>query len=509
VGYIKAQLNLSWTGLNEVLKAFTPKLRTTLDHIAKQAADAHVRNIPDALEMSETLRGMVGRLDYFETRFNELRDLPGEGLRLIKDTKSLLPAYSSGDLKALQVTLARNLCLRENTTLSAPLAWTAIDHIVDACDIAIQALRDTLSEYTDKRIDEQIETLSSLIEQFTVLGERLQDFPTEFPSVSQAVPLTRLRDQLGEYTHRASVHLAQLAGRRSTLRATPSLPPTPPRPQKKFIRTRYHGMVVGEPQLSATGQDTGLVDVRSPLSNTVVATFHEKPDGFWVQRARSEQAVSTPIDLQTSVDAGQELLDGLQDFKQRITGLANQAQRTPIGIEYLYHQHAQRLEQATRSIEEALTQKNLAQDDVTLASTVKKSLSEAATTLYQQSIDNVLRMTQQHPPTPSGVQWLKARNAITIKKTVSRRRVKSATPDYLDEYTITERSTHKVLWYAHFHYSADWTTPRSFINARLKTPQEHSLGAAADTTKGLNSAQRVAFHRSEINESQARTYFLN
>ncbi|WP_353847337.1 hypothetical protein [Pseudomonas sp.] len=175
----------------------------------------------------------------------------------------------------------------------------------------------------------------------------------------------------------------------------------------------------------------------------------------------------------------------------------------------MYHQHAQRLEQATRSIEQALSQKNLAQGDVALASTVKKTLSDATTTLYQQSVDNVLRMTQQHPPTPSGVQWLKARNAISIKKTISRRRIKSARPDYLDEYTITDRSTHKVLWYAHFHYSTDWTTPRAFISARLKTPQEHSLGAAADTTKGLSSAQRVAFHRSEINESQASTLFFN
>lgn len=509
VGYIKAQLSLSWAGLNEVLKTFTPKLRTTLDHIAKQAADPRVRNIPDARDMNETLHGMIGRLEYFETRFNQLRDLPGEGLRLIKDTKSLLPAYSSSDLKALQVTLARNLCLREDTTLSAPLAWAAIDQIVDACDIAIQALRDTLHERSDRRIDEQIETLSSLIEQFSVLGERLQDFPTEFSSASLAEPLTRLRDRLGEYTERANTNLAQLADRRSTLRTTPSPPPTPPRPQKKFIRTRYHGMVVGEPQLSATGLDTGLVDVRSPLSNTVVATFHEKPDGFWVQRAKSPQTANTPIDLPTSVDAGQDLLDGLPDFKQRITGLASQAQRTPIGIEYLYHQHAQRLEQATRSIEQALTQKNLAHGDVTLASTVKKALSDATATLYQLSIDNVQRMTQQHPPTPSGVQWLKARDAITIKKTVSRRRIKSATPDYLDEYTITDRSTHKVLWYAHFHYSADWTTPRAFIRARLKTPQEHSLGAAADTTNGLNSAQRIAFHRSEINESQAQTLFFN
>ena len=509
IGYIKAQLSLSQAGLNEVLKTFTPKLRTTLEQIERQAKAPQERDIPHSREMTEMLGGMIRCTDYFESRFTQLRELSGEGLHLIQQTKSLLPSYRSDDLKALQVSLARNLCLRENTTLSAPLAWAAIDQIVDACDIAIQALRDTLHERSDRRIDEQIETLSSLIEQFTVLDERLQDFPTEFPGLSQAQALTRLRAQLSEYAKHATAQLAVLAANRSTLRASPRPPPTPPRPQKKFIRTRYHGMVVGEPQLSATGLETGLVDVRSPLSNTVVATFHEKSDGFWVQRAKTVPTVSVSIDLQTSVDAGKTLLDGLPAFKQRITELANQAQRTPIGIEYLHSQHAHRLEQAGRDIEEALTQKNLAQGDVTLASSVKKSLTEATAAVYQQSIENVLRMTKQHPPTPSGVQWLKDRNAISLKKTISRRRIKSATSDYLDEYTITENSTHKVLWYAHFHYSTAWTTPRSFLSARLKTPQEHSLGSASDTTKGLNSAQRLAFHRSEINESQARTLFFN
>ncbi|PMX28992.1 MULTISPECIES: dermonecrotic toxin domain-containing protein [unclassified Pseudomonas] len=509
IGYIKAQLSLSQAGLTEILKTFAPKLKTTLEQIERQAKAPQERDIPQSNEMTEMLGRMIQCMDYFESRFTQLRDLSSEGLRLIQSTKSLLPSYRSDDLKALQVSLARNLCLREDTILSEPQAWLAIDQIVDACDIAIQALRDTLRERSDRRIDEQIETLSSLIEQFTLLDERLRDFPTEFPDISQAQALTRLRDQLSGYTKQTTTQLALLAASRSTLRSTPRPPSTPPLPQKKFIRTRYHGMVVGEPQLSATGQETGLVDVRSPLSNTVVATFHEKSDGFWVQRAKAVKTVNLPIDLQASVTTGNTLLTGLTAFKQRITELANQAQRTPIGIEYLYHQHAHRLEQASRDIEQALTQKNLAQGDVTLASSVKKSLAEATATLYQQSIENVLRMTKQHPPTPSGVQWLKDRNAISIKKTINRRRIKSATPDYLDEYSITDRSTHKVLWYAHFHYSTDWTTLRSFLSARLKTPQEQSLGATADTIRRLSSAQRVAFHRSEINESQAQTLFFN
>ncbi|WP_218178760.1 dermonecrotic toxin domain-containing protein [Pseudomonas reactans] len=508
IGYIKAQLGLSQAGLFEVMKVFSPKLRTTLDNIDRQAENPQVRHIAAAREMTEMLREMIRRLDYFQTRFDELRELSAAGLRVITIAKGQLPSYGSETLKTLQVTLARNLCLHENSTLSTPLAWTAIDHIVDACDIAIQALHDTLIERSNRRIDERIDSLGSLIEQFTVLGERLQDLPDEFPGVTLEESLTRLGDQLSEYKKKAAIHLALLTDDRNALRANPRLPVTAPRPEKKFIRTRYNGVVVGEPQLSAVGQDTGLVDVRSPLSNKVVATFHEKTPGVWVQQHRSVPAVSAPADLHTSVDAGQELLDELPAFKRRVTLLAEQPQRTPIGIEYLFHQHAQRLEQATRNIEQALTRKNLAHGDIALASSAKKSLSDAATALYKQATDQVLKMTKQRPPTPSGVQWLKDRNAIVIKKTVTRRRIKSKSPDYLDEYTLTDSVTHKVLWYAHFHYSTDWTPPRAFLSARLKTPQEHSLGAAADTTHGMTNAQRVEFHRSEIGEQQARALFF-
>lgn len=509
IGYLKAQLNLSQAALHEEQSIFAPKLRETLDNLDRQAADPQKRDIAAAREMTQMLRGMTERLDYFQTRFSELRRFSNEGLRVIKRTKSLLPSYSSDTLKALQVTLARNLCLDENTTLSAPLAWIAIDHIVDACDIAVQALHDTLNESGNRRIDERIESLSSLFEQFTVLDERLQDLPSEFTGITHQEHLTRLRDHISEYVTLATNHLSLLTEERSNVRSTPSLPQTPPRPEKKFIRTRYNGIVVGEPRLSPTGQETGLVDVRSPLSNQVVATFHEKHPGAWVQQHRSVPAVTPTLELTASKDAGQDLLDELPAFKQKVTLLANQPGRTPIGIEYLLHQHAQRLEQAARSIDKALAQKDIKPHEMTLANATKQSLSEATTTLYKLATDHVLKMTKEQPPTPSGVQWLKDRKAITLKKTVTRRRIKSATPDYLDEYTISDSSTRTVLWYAHFHYSTNWTTPRSFLTARLKTPQEQSLGAAADTTQGLTRAQRVAFHRSEIGEAQARVLFFS
>ncbi|WP_341869391.1 hypothetical protein [Pseudomonas kitaguniensis] len=117
-------------------------------------------------------------------------------------------------------------------------------------------------------------------------------------------------------------------------------------------------------------------------------------------------------------------------------------------------------------------------------------------------------MIMQRAPTLSGVEWLKNNNVITIKKTVKRRRLKSATKDYLDEYTITDETTRTTLWYAHFHYSNASAPADRFLAARLKTPQEHARGMASDDLHGLNAEQRVAFYRSTINLTQARRLFF-
>lgn len=121
----------------------------------------------------------------------------------------------------------------------------------------------------------------------------------------------------------------------------------------------------------------------------------------------------------------------------------------------------------------------------------------------------MLRMIREKPPTIAGVDWLLQRHKVTLKKTMSRRRLKSAKPDYLDEYTVADRTTHEVLWYAHFHYSTSWTPAKAFISARLKTPAERRLGLAADTVNGLNAQQRLDYYRSEINLEQARRLFFN
>ncbi|MBH3422396.1 hypothetical protein [Pseudomonas gessardii] len=507
LSYVKAQLDLTDAGIREAQTTFTPKLRTVLDHIELQAHTPQSRQIEDARQMTQMSEDMIERLEYTQTRFSQLQTLAQDGLRLIQDAKKKLPSYTSTDLKSLQVTLARNLCLKEDTT--EPTAWAALDDIVDSADLSVQALRDTVQERSESRLDERIDSLGSLIEQFKVIDERLEDFPQEFSRQALPGPVERLRERLRGFARDALSHLAILHAERDMLRNRPTPPATPPKPRKRFIHTRYNGVIIGETRLTALGLETDLVDVKSPLTQQIIATFHEKSPNVWVQRVTSTPSEVAVPDLSTSLAQGRALLDGLGAFKHRASEQASKPDRTAVGIEYLYHRHALLLEETNQHIEEALTRSNVTDSQAHPATVLGKQLEKAASDLYDQASGYMTRMIKQHPPTTAGVEWLKDRNLIAIKQSIKRRRLKSREPDYLDEYIITERSTHEVLWYAHFHYSANWTPAKSFLSARLKTTHEYRQGPAADSIKGLDEQQQIAYYRSEINLETAKRLFFD
>jgi hypothetical protein len=228
----------------------------------------------------------------------------------------------------------------------------------------------------------------------------------------------------------------------------------------------------------------------------------------WVERVSTALPTPTPT-LEISLNKGQDLLDGLPAFTLRMDELMKQAGRSAVGIEYLFHQHAMQLEHVSAAIEQALTDSNVTDSSQRSAAVLNKALSDAVDSLYQQAKSAMSGMTKAQSPTPSGVAWLQANDAIRIAKTVRRRRLKGGKALYLDEYTITDQTTRKVLWYAHFLYSTSWVPDKAFLSARLKTPQEQQQGSEADSTRGLGRAQRLAYYRSMIGVEQARQLFFS
>jgi hypothetical protein len=219
--------------------------------------------------------------------------------------------------------------------------------------------------------------------------------------------------------------------------------------------------------------------------------------------------VKTVPDLEASVDQGQTLLAELPAFNARMAERTKQPGRSPFGIEYLLHQHAMKLEQASHTIEQALTDQNATESRSTPAAQVNKALKTASQALYQQATLAMLKLIKEQPPTLSGIEWLKSKQEIRIAKNIHRRRLKGGTTRYLDEYTIRDQKSGDVLCYAHFQYSTSWVPARAFLYGRLKTPTEQSQGLNADTPQGLNAVQKLAYYRSMIGLEQAQTLFFN
>lgn len=509
LGYFKAQLELMHAGIREALTLFTPTLRTVLDQVEHQMEDRQDRHVAQSRQMIGLNQDMITRLEQIKTQLTALRSLEQEGLRLIQHTRKTLPAYSIDDLKALQVTLARNVCLAEHSIATGAEAWRTMDQIVDTAELAIQALRDTLDERTVARLDERIDSLNDLIEQFNVIGERLGDLRTAFPDLVQEEPIAQLRRQLDEFNRRAEDNLVLLLEERDVFRAKPSLPVPVPRPKKKFIKTRYNGVLIGEPRLTDLGLETDLVDIKSPLNDKIIATFHQKTPGVWVERiTTTTTSIATP-DLEMSLNQGQTLLDSLPAFNARMSENIRQAGRSPNGIEYLFHQHAWQLEQVIDVIEQALTASNSTETTTRSAAVIKKALSDAVDSLNLQATNAMQTMIRQQPPTLSGIDWLNNHQAIRVAKTINRKRLKGGKAFYLDEYCIIDRKSSQALWYAHFLYSTTWVPSKSFVFARLKTPQERELGLSADSPRRLNRAQRLAYYRSMIGLEQAKRLFFD
>ena len=63
-----------------------------------------------------------------------------------------------------------------------------LNDTLDSADVAVQTLRDTLDERSEYRLDERIDALSNLVEQFKFIDERLQDLLKSSPSRSRPNP---------------------------------------------------------------------------------------------------------------------------------------------------------------------------------------------------------------------------------------------------------------------------------------------------------------------------------
>ena len=512
LGYLNAQINFTFEEIDALRERFTLALRESLDMVTSGVEEVEQQHVDAADTMIRIGDDMTERLDYMETRFSSLRKQGREGFEFLREHRAKMPAYKSDAIRLIQLDMYRHLCLSLGSVNIVPEAWADVNQLVDNITVAYQSLHDAIDERSLIRLDEQIDTFGSLTEQFTAIEEHLQYLSNEYKDSVRPTELNRLGKQIGLIKKRALRHLAWALDERSNRRSLGGPYESRPRPRKKFIRARFWGLVSGEPRLSKMKEETDWVDVKNPLTDKVIATFHRKQTGEWVPHLIADAPSVVPA-LATSITKGKALVDGLTMFKAQIHEYMKAPNRSPTGVGMILNAHASRMEKVGIAITKALD--NASNETVGIAADVQREaestrseLKKLSKTLYEEGFESVLNVVKQRSPTMDSVIWLKSRNQISITKQKSRQRIKSPPYGYLDRYEIKDLKENRTLWFADFRYTTDWAHAHAFLSGRLKTPEQISAKKAGGSTKELSQRQLIDLYRSEIAVDQAREVFF-
>ena len=508
---ITLQLFLMQSWINEQYPVFRSSLGVTLELLDKENPTPQEERSEPFEKMTDQTQGIIDKLEFAQSRFEELSLLGKEGAEITRSAKAKLPTFDLQDLKLLQITLGQALCLKPGTTETLEQARQGLESLIEDAALNIQSSLDLSEDENLHNLGDRIEALNNLAEQFAIIDQRFLDLTSEYPEQLIQERLDQVQKRVAEFSQDTVQRLSNLLREQRLIDPVPGPSRSSSAPAKKIIKTRFKGTLVGKPRKDARGQDTDFVDVVAPLTGKVIATFHEKSPGVWVERVPAKPPApprATP-DLSKSTQAGQNLLTELPAFRRRTEAHINRAQRIPTEIEEIYYLHAEQLNDAVKKIDQALSAGNISESRSAAATTLRNKLDSAAKALYTTGRSTRIAMTKQQAPTAARVEWLKGKSEIEIAKATQRRRLKGPRKDYLLEYEILDKQTQEVLWYAHFHYANPADPLPSFTAAHLKTVDQRRLGGAYEWRDPHSNQELIAIHRSEISRSLAQSLFFS
>jgi len=502
------QLFFNQTWIDEKYPAFVDALKLTLEHLDAKEDSAQSPPAGTFENMSDLTQGVIEKVEFAQLRFKELTRLGKKAEQLSLEYQKKLPKFDLPDLKSLQITLAREVCVKSGETAELSSAKASLEQIVEDADLTVNSAMELMGDAQLLRTDERIEALNNLIDQFAAIEQRLKSFSTANQEQIVQTQFTRLQGRIDEFNQQTVGHLADLLREQQLLEPVPGPSRTTSTSNKRVITTRFKGTVIGQTRKTAPGHMV-LVDVTAPVTGKVIATFHEKTPGVWVERLTMKpQAPKTRLpDPGARIKAGKALLDALPAFIQRTEADSKQSWQLPVEIEEAFHQQASRLEEATKAINAALMQSNTTQDHTNEAQSVLTQLATQTALLYAEGHRLRLEMTKRQPPTAARVEWLHSKGEVDIVPVGDRRRLKGQRRDYLQEYEVRDATSANALWYAHFHYAQLKDDVQSYTAAHLKTREQRLLGRV-DIGASTSNQDAIEIYRSRISPQLARSLFF-
>ncbi|MCP1456450.1 dermonecrotic toxin domain-containing protein [Pseudomonas kilonensis] len=358
----------------------------------------------------------------------------------------------------------------------------------------------------DLSASEQLEVLTSLTEHYGEALDALQGMKTLYADDINDVYFEKLTTLLDSLYQDASGKLAAEVKPEPTPRKrAPKRPKAPSgSPQKKVIKTRKSGVLIGDLKPAGTSLPIEVVELRSQVDDQVLATY-SRHDDVWdvvdvhrparAPRTRSINAIKG--DARTLLEELEKRLRRAESYKKRC--------RHPQEIEEIMNNEASRFRAISEELDRAFSASQTPRTPADQA--LGRQLTEAISRLTSRGSALRVELSLHLPPTDGNLQYLFEKNLIQVARLSERKALKGARKDFLQEYAINNRDGFP-LWYAHFHYEKIDTPKANYSVAHLKTKAQrredyHSLLAKADSPYAV-----VNVHRGNIGKLTAQSKFL-
>ncbi|BBP65414.1 hypothetical protein PHLH5_29550 [Pseudomonas sp. Cab53] len=275
-------------------------------------------------------------------------------------------------------------------------------------------------------------------------------------------------------------------------------------PQKKLIRTRHNGVLIGDLKPAGTSQPIEVVEMHSKGSNQILATYSRHEDVWDVVDVRRPTPAPQTRSFKAIRTQARELLDELDKRMSRAESYKTHC-RHPQEIEEILNNEASHFRTLGEELDRAFSASPASRTPAN--EELSRQLSDAAHQLTTKGSDLRIELSLKLPPTDGNLRFLFEKNLIQVARLGDRTALQGARKDFLQEYAINDRDGFPI-WYAHFHYEAADTPKDNFSVAHLKTKEQrkehyHSLLAKATSPYAV-----VNVHRGQISKSLAQSRFL-
>lgn len=290
-------------------------------------------------------------------------------------------------------------------------------------------------------------------------------------------------------------------------------PPKHPRPadggpQKKVIKTRKQGVLIGDLKPADATLPIDRVEVRSVEGDQLLGTYSQH-EHQWdeIIEVRPSAPLLPPGTRALSVVKGEarKYLQELMPILKREAGYAK-VSKFPVEIQESLQKEARRFTELADELYRSIQAKP--EDSRVLTDqTLLDEMRAAVTTLTTKGQELRVQYSLELPPNDANLVYLLGRDLVQLARLGSRIEMRGVRQDFIQEYAVNDKRGYP-LWYAHFHYAKADTPKHDYTVAHLKKKNQRKDSYYSLLANARGPQSVVDVHHGTIGRELAERRFL-